>query len=142
MKKLFAVLIALGMVVSFANCNKEKDDDNNNNVKPDPQGRYHHLYNKKWYNNPDDSRGEHVFTPTDNKDSTKGRMEWVYFNGMVGQGDYHWYPSGDSLLLTMDGFASFALYFQYLTADSMGYIPSNEVQHGNLYKFSLKKPNP
>ncbi len=128
------------MIASFANCNKEKDDNNNNNVNNDPLGRYNELYNKRWYNNPDASRGEHFFTPKDNKDSTRGRMEWVYFNGMTGHGDYQWYSSGDSLLLTMDGFDPFALYFQYITADSMAYIPSNELDQGNIYKFRLTKP--
>jgi hypothetical protein len=85
MKRVFAVVFALGMVLSFAHCKKDNDDTK----KENPLGQYHELYKKWWYNQAQ-FRGDHFFTPTD---STQGSLEWIHINQTVFNGTYQWYPS-------------------------------------------------
>jgi hypothetical protein len=130
MKKSVLFLLALGLIATFTFCGKDNDD-----TKPDPMGRYHKLYGKWWYNDPAQHRGDHLFTATD---SMMGAMEWKHVNQMVNHATYQWFPTGDSMLITIPQYDPLAFYFEYITDDSMGYRPGNELH--NLYRFYTTKP--
>jgi hypothetical protein len=131
MKRVFAVVFALGMVLSFAHCKK---DDDNGNGNQNPMGKFHLLYDKWWYNE-SQFRGDHYFTPVD---SVAGELEWVHHNQMVSKGNYQWYPTGDSMGVIIPGYAPLTFFFDYVQEDKMAYRPANEPE--NQYIFTTTKP--
>ncbi len=133
MKRTVLFLLAVGLITSFTFCGKDKDDDDNNDP-PNPMGQYHLLYNKWWYNH-EQFRGDHYFTPSD---SMTGAIKWIHYNQMVTDGTYQWYPQGDSMLISIPQFDPICFHFEYITKDTMGYRPANELL--NLYKFNTTKP--
>lgn len=134
MKKALLILMTLGLLISFSNCDKDKDDDNNNNNNQTQNGRYYKLYNKWWYNLYGQARGDHYFK---NTDSIKGTFEVTHPTLPDYNGNYQWYPSGDSMLIEVNG-AYNVYFFNFIGDDEMNYSPANEPN--NVYYFADTKP--
>ncbi len=132
MKRGFILMFVVGMLIAFAHC--KKDDNGDNGGQQHPMGQYHELYSKWWYNQAQ-FRGDHFFTPTD---SVTGELEWIHHNQMVNNGIYHWYNTGDSMLVEIPGYPPLVFYFKYITEDSMAYAPNNEPE--NIYRFTTTEP--
>jgi hypothetical protein len=132
MKKMIVFALAGAFLLSFAHCGKDDKDVD----KPNPLGKNYGLYDKWWYNQ-GQNRGDHLFKAND---STGGEFEWIHPNLMTSKGTYQWYPTGDSMLVTITGYEPLSFAFQFVTLDSMGYIPGNEANLGNVYRFKTTKP--
>lgn len=127
MKKALLFLFAFGLIASFTFCDKEDD------TPADPLGRYSKLYNKTWYNLAQ-SRGDHIFHPTD---STSGTFDVDHPFMPDYSGTYQWYPSGDSMMVNISG-TILSYLFKNIDDHTMSYAPSNEYE--NIYLFQDTKP--
>lgn len=126
-------MLVAGLILSFATCDKDKDNGDNGEDMT-KYGRYYKLYKKKWYNLYGQARGDHYFNPTD---SVKGtfQVEHPYLPDY--SGNYQWYPSGDSMLVEIDGAYNTYTFNEILDAE-MNYSPANEPN--NVYYFSTDEP--
>ena len=111
------LLFSLGM----AACGKEEEEE----PIPDP---HEMLYDKWWYNEGNQGRGDHYF----NSDGT------CQMTIPPANGTWTW-SVNDSLTVTMDSYPPMNLHFSFIKESTMEYWPTFEPE-GNLYQFSTTKP--